>query len=244
MLKKLKEYLIAKNEPKSFEENTKSMVRYILVFVVGFVVILIMNAHRNKNYEQMKDTYNDNINKISDNYTLEIKLYKGEEEYTLEYKTDSIIGVYSSETFSKTEYISYNNELFYLENDKIVKTDFNEINGIFDNKLYNLKLLTNLIKSSNGKFNRYKTKYNIKMNDFFNEYNKLFNDNINPTLEDDIILDVNHDEKSIKSIAIVYDSVIKVLTNEVNETEYVITLKNLNSTDNSEYYKYFEENNN
>jgi hypothetical protein len=82
------------------------------------------------------------------------------------------------------------------------------------------------------------------MNDFFNEYNKLFNDNINPTLEDDIILDVNHDEKSIKSIAIVYDSVIKVLTNEVNETEYVITLKNLNSTDNSEYYKYFEENNN
>jgi len=148
MLNKTKEFFRNRTKPKTIEENKKTLLIYGAIFIVCFITLVSFQNIAKTEIQRIEKEFNNILSKNYNNYSETINLYLGEEEYKLDYKTDSKINIYSSDTFSKTEYVSYDNKLYYFENDKLIETNNNEINDMFNDKLYNLlTFLRNIIKN-------------------------------------------------------------------------------------------------
>lgn len=243
MLNKIKEFFRNRTKEKTIEENKKILLIYGAIFIVCFITLLSFQNIRKTEIQKMEKEFNNILSKNYDNYSETINLYLGEEEYKLDYKTDSKINIYSSDTFSKTEYVLYDNKLYYFENDKLIETNVNEINDMFNDKLYNLEFIINLIKKSKLEFSRDNNAYCIiDLTDFFEEYNQEYNENVVVNGEGKVKVIISFDKK-LNSISLIYDDVIKNLTGEEKEIQYIININNTGNNNFDNYLKYLENNN-
>ena len=226
----------------------KKEVVYVVLFVFMLAFIILfrgkLNKYKPRNEEEIKPILINNINKISDNYTLNIFLYKNEEEYKLEYMTDSKIKMYSSDAFKVTGYLIYNDKYYQLDNDELKKVKSIDINGIFDERYYNFELIKNIIdKCSMKKSSLIRFTCDVKLNDYLEEYNKLFDTEYTTDEESFVEYEFLYDDTRIRSIKIDYSNVINYLDNTSDKIVYLIDIDNINKNDFSEYIEYIEKKN-
>lgn len=244
MLKKVKEVIKKKKEENGTEEIDKKFIIYGIVFVICFFCLIGLGETRKDKKEYQQTKLSSITSKIYNNYSADIKVYDGEEESTLEYKTDSKINIYSSELFPKTEYISYNDELYYLENDNVSKSNMKDINDLFMYQYYDINFILSLFKDCKTKYTNSKTVYcNISLSKYFEHFNKKYNTDFQVKNDNVVIIAIMFD-KELEKVSIMYDDINRIINNEDKELQYIITLSNINGNDFSDYLKYFNENNN
>lgn len=210
-----------------------------IIFFFSFILLLFFGKANSKIKNIKTINYNEKINKlfenINDNYTLDISLFKNEEKYTLWYSKDKNITLYSSDSFSKLGYVFYNNQFYYLEDNKIHKLDNLDINTIFNEKLYDINFIKHLISKCTLKNKSLiKKECEINTKDYINIYNEYYNEAISLE-ENDIEIEIIHDNNKIIGIIIDYDNIF------IDELKYTIDIEDVNKNNFSEYEKLFQK---
>ncbi len=244
MLKNIKEKIQNVKKEKSSEGIDKPFIVYGVIFLICFLCLIGLGETQKGKKEYRESIISDISNKTYNNYSAIINVYDGEEESTLEYKTDSKINVYSSGLFPRTEYISYNNELYYIENELPVKSNIEDINNIFNYQYYDVNFILSLFNDCKTKFIDSKTIYcNIKLSKYFEHFNKKYDTDIKVVNDSIVIISIVFD-KEVEKISVIYDDINRLLNKEDKELQYIINLNNINKNDFNDYLKYFNENNN
>ena len=230
------------------KEGMKKGIFYIALFIFMLIIIIIFRNNKKtfkyKNEKEVKQTIVENINKISDNYSLNIIEHRNEEEYKLEYMTDSKMQMYSSDAFKVTGYLIYNNQYYQLDNGELKKVKAIEINGIFNEKYYNFELIKNIVdKCEIKKSSMIRFTCDVKLSDYLEEYNNLFNANVVGDDDSSIEFEFLYDSEKVRSINIDYTNLVKY-TDNINDTiTYSIDIDDINKNDFSEYIGYIEKKN-
>lgn len=230
------------------KEENKKKYTYIALFVFMLIFIILFRSNKTefkyRSNEDVKEIIIKNINKITNNYSLEIELHKNEEEYKLEYMSDSTMKMYSSDTFPVTGYLIYDSKYYQLNNNELEKTKTIEINDIFNEKLYNMELIKNITNHCdiNNK-SLIRANCSVDLKNFFEEYNKLYNTDIVIPEEGTMNVEFLYDETRIKAVKIDYSNVINYLENANDKIIYDIDIVDTNKNDFSEFVSYIEKNN-
>lgn len=216
------------------DKKNKRTLIWIIIFILLFVTFLVLPKKEIKNSEIKRENYNEQIeklfDKISKNYNLSIKLFKNEREYELEYFSDGIIEMYSSNDFSKKGYLIFENNIYYLENDELVKTNESEIENIFNKKLFDLEFIKKIVnKCDIERVSKIRKKCTLNSKDFLILYDETLNNNDNGQVDIEII----HDDSKIRCIIMEYSNVFS----KDEKIQYVLELSNIDSNDFSEYKK-------
>ncbi len=227
-------------------KDKKNLYIIIAIFIVAVLVLYRASYNSNKpiDSESLSKITADYLDKINDNYTLDIIMYKNEEEYKLSYMTDGNVKMYSSDTFPKTGYLVYNGKNYYIENNKIMTSKVLDINRVFNEKLYDIKLIKSVLnKCSYNISSLINASCKIRVSDFFEEYNKLYDENIVSDLDNEIEIEVLYNNNGIEGARIIYDNVVEVLTKNKDNIEYDILIKDVNKNDFSLYIPLIEKKN-
>ncbi len=230
-------------------KDKKESRKYLVIIILIFLSVIIIGGIGTgiKLYSGLKDPseiVNKYFEKITNNYSMNVKLYKGEEEYKLDYMSDGTIEMYSSNTFSKTGYLIYKGNYYCLDNNELKKISSIDINGMFNEKLYNINLIKELLNECHFEtmdLIRAKCLLNTKM--FFEKYNKVFDENIEVTDEEEVPIEILYNGNIIENLKIKYDNVVKKINQNDENIEYDIKFDDINKNDFSEYIPYIEKKN-
>ena len=231
---------------KKDKKDNKTLYIIVAIFIVLFLMLYrtgYSGGHR-KSGKELSDIVISFFENIDNNYSLEVTMYKGEEEYTLSYLSDGVISMWTSATFPKTGYMLYKNNYYYLENDDFKKTNSIDINKVFNEKLYDVRLVKKILNKCNYNVTSLiRAKCEFKVNDFFDEYNKLYEENIIPETDDTFEIELIFDDTRIRNIKIEYDNIIKILTKDEDDIEYNLAISDINKNDFSKYIPFIEKKN-
>ncbi len=231
------------------KEEKKNYAKYIIIIIILFFVLIIAGginvASRIyggiKNPSEIAKNY---FEKITNNYSLDIKLNKGEEEYTLNYMSDGVVEMYTSDTFPKIGYLTYNSSYYCFDDNKFKNISSININTIFNDKLYNINFIKKLLEDCDFEVTSLiRAKCILNTDKFFEEYNNFYDENIAIRENEMVPIEVIFDSTRIRNIKIIYDNVVKILDQSSENVEYDIEISDINKNDFSEFIPYLEKKN-
>jgi len=149
-----------------------------------------------------------------------------------EYSTDSVITLYESNLSNDKGYLIYNNKLYSIDFDskKLEKTSDNP--DFINDKYYDIKLIKRLVNYCDFEYiNVVKTICKINTSDYINEYNQMYNLNIETIVNNKMEIQIVHYTDRIGKVIIDYTNLNKILNNSDDEIVYGIKISDTDSND-------------
>lgn len=189
------------------------------------------------------------MDKIGDNYSLQITEKINNETKELFFDTDSKAKLYDGSLIGEDGILVYNNKNYILYAKDIedigsaklhsYKGDTSFINDPF----YNINLIKNMLKYCElSQKNVVRVNCEVKLSDYLNEYNVLYNKNVSTNYDTKMIFDiVYYKNDSIGKIFVDYTDANKVINNNDDNVYYEIVLVSTNENDFSDIISFFKK---
>ena len=228
------------SEKYKISETLAKGLLIALVFIIMIAFILLTGNKRKDIKKSISFTQDDLIKlleKIHDNYTLDIDETIDGETTKLLYSTDSKIDSYE---LNNKVYLYYNNNLYEINQDnyKLTKT---ETKKFVNNPYYNINLLKNVFGYCELKYiNNVKSTCVIHFNDYIREYNLIYKKNIE-NINIDIKFDIIHFGDKITKINVDYSNINKYINFENKDIKYGIRISDIDNNNFDEFLDYYKK---
>lgn len=232
----------------SEEEKNQRLKRETLIYLAIFFIFAMFVLFNDSPKREMKaPTYEfdsvmgfDTLDKIDNNYSIEINKTADDENINLTYMQEDNIILYEGNYLDRDGYMKYNDKYYYLDDNNIYDIkDISIINKINPN-YYNIKLIRNVLKECS-----FVHKENddficsLKVNNFFNKYNEIYGTNYNDINDTGFNILVTLNDNKIKKINIDYTIIDSIINNTTfNSLNYNIRINNVNENDFSTIEEY------
>jgi len=227
---------------KYFKKDKKDKVLSIILFVL----IVIATIYLGSNYTMPNDTNNTSIDanvtellsNINDNYTVSINVYNSQEKYNYNYSRDSQIELIDEGDYSNKAYLVYKNKFYLIDVNNFKLTNVSKIDR-YNNPYVNIELIKKLINNCKlESINTNNQKCIINENDYFKEYNNIYNTDYSGN--EDMTIEVSFYPSRIHSIKIDYTGVDKIINNGNDILKYELIFTDIgenNYTEVKDHYK-------
>lgn len=233
------------------KENNKDKDKLLFlgIFFVIMISFLIFDNNKNVSKNKYKDEeikkeniifkseYLNNINNISDNYEIKYNMLKDDKKYDLTIFSSYNMKAYSSSYFDN-DFLIYNNQNYYINNDEIVPTN-DKLNILMPEYYYDINVIKKVLNECtfiHDVKNSYKCSFPIKR--YLELLDYKYDENNNDTFDIKVYLK----NSSVYFGTLDYTLVDKILSNSNSDStcEFEIFESNENY---SEIIKYYLENN-
>ncbi len=227
---------------KYFKKDKKDKV----LSIVLFVLIVIATIYLGSNYNMPNDTNNTNVDanvtellsNINDNYTVSINVYNSQEKYNYNYSRDSQIELLDEGDYSNKAYLVYKNKYYLIDVNNFKLTNVSKIDR-YNNPYVNIELIKKLINGCElESVNDNNQKCVINENDYFKEYNSIYNTDYSGN--EDMTIEISFYPSRIHSIKIDYTGVDKIINNGNDILKYELIFTDIgenNYTEVKDHYK-------
>ncbi len=221
---------------------SETLITGILIVLILTLMLVFIFATRSgaKKFKNDRVLTSENLelllNRINDNYTLNMDEIINGELNNVIYSRDSKMETY--ELYNKA-YLYYNNNLFEIneENYKIKKISKEPF---VDNPFYNINLLKKVFSHCEfERINNVKSICKVKFSDYILEYNNLYNQNINPV--DNIIKFELIYFDDLSKINVDYTDINRIINNNSKSIKYGIRIEDIDKNNYDIFYEKYKK---
>ena len=255
MLEKILEHQ-EKRKQKKQERTPKMLEIYLIIFGIVIIFVLgssilsdgkpIINSNKKSKTNVTSEIVNEYFAGIKDNYALDVKIKKNDNEYTYSYESDGTIKMYQISAYDIL-YLKYKDDYYTYNKDKtnIVKYNDNvSLEKYVDDKLYNFEFIKAIFNKCEYKHrNQNITECIIKFNDLITIYNNLYNKSYS-SYDDttSVTMLVYNSGKSITNFKMDYRLLNNFISNDTySKYTYNIFITSVNKVEYSDANTYFPE---
>lgn len=232
----------------SEEEKKQKLKRETLIYLVIFCIFAMFVLFNDTPKRETKaPTYEfdsimgfDTLDKIENNYSIEINKTADDENINLTYMQEDNITLYEGDYLDRDGYMIYNDKYYYLKDNNIYDIqDISIINKI-DPNYYNIKLVKDILKECSF-VHKEKDDFicSLKVNKFFNKYNEIYGTSYNDINDVEFNILVTLNDNKIKKINIDYTKIDNIVNNtSYNSLKYTIRINSVNENDFSAVEEY------
>ena len=219
------------------KKNKKTLIFLVVFFIIMVFSLFAGNMHVEENDELLNETVISLFDSVKDNYTISVNVTRNDVDNKYTYYTDSKLELY--EINDDEGYIKYNDNYYSVDSENYELTKIKEID-IYD-KYSNINLIKNLLSYCDYSFvNKANIKCKIKISDYIDEYNKLYSKEI-PSIEGDMIININHLDKLLNYIEIDYSDINKLIDNNDDKLKYKIVFEEIGNNDFSDLMELYKD---
>ena len=229
---------------KKFLKDNKKIIYIILILLILIFAIFASPVKFNKKvyHTVNKDKIVELFNKINDNYSLTIEENINGELKKLEYSRDSKVILYEGDLIDKDGYLLYENRLYSLNSKTEKLTKEKNIPSFINDRLYDLNLIKKIIPYCEFEYvNEVKANCKINLSSYINEYNNLYNENIEVLEDEKLNFEIIHYSNRIGKINVDYKSINKLINNNDNDVFYGIKIYNIDSNNHDIILEHYKE---
>ena len=212
-----------------------------LLLIGGIIIVVIFfNMSSNRPSVVVEDVnIKELLNKITNNYTMSISISNSLENKVYNYATDSSIILFDYGDYSNSEYLIYNNNTYKIDSEYFSLTKSEDVSFVNDPYI-NLELIKKLFNHCEFEYvNDTNVKCTIKVNDYLDEYNNVYNTNYS-YYDEDMNINVSYYSTRIHSISLEYSNVDKVIHGKSDILKYTLTFSDIGKNDFSNIKKYYK----
>ncbi len=214
----------------------------LIVLILSLMLVFIIFSSNKKGYKiPKKDITKEELialfDKVNNNYTLEIEKSINNKMTNIEYSTDANVVLYEIDSKG---YLEYQDNYYEVDADtvKLTKIDKEKINDNY----YDIRLIKNIIKYCHLEYvNNAKSICSITYSDYINEYNLLFNTNIELTYDNIMKFEIVHYPNRIVKVLVDYSGINKIINYDDKIIHYGIKISNVDENDFSKIIDYFKD---
>ena len=219
-------------------ENLVKGILIVVVITIMMVFIFISGSNASiKKSSITNDKLNEYMDRIKDNYTLNIDETINGKLTSIIYSRDSSLETYETNNIA---YLYYNNKLFSIDN-KTYKLKKESILPFVNNPYYDINLIKNAFKHCELKYiNVVKSTCTVSVNDYINEYNTLYNQNITST-EGSLFFDIIYSSTGVSKINVDYSKINRIIKIDNSIIKYGIRINNIGKNNYSDFLDYYKK---
>lgn len=236
----------------NIENNTLKLIVFGAILLILLVFIILMRGKHVKEEEVLIEVKTDElialIEKIGNNYSLEIVEEINGNKKELYYDTDSNVELYDGSligddgimVYKNKKYILYKKDINDIEKAKL--HDYKGDDSFVNDPYYNINLIKNIINYCElTQINKVKVNCKINLSDYISEYNKIYGKNIEINYDTKVSFDIIYYTDSIGKINIDYTDINKAINNSNDKIFYGIKLVSVDKNDFSTVIDYFKK---
>ena len=240
------------SEKTGLDGNIIKGIASFAILVIMIALIILFRGRTPKRNVVLREVKPEEIvlllDRVKDNYTLDIEEEVNGNKKELYYYTDSKVKLYDGSligedgvlVYKNKPYIVYRKEIDNVKDMKLYKYTGNT--SFIDNPFYNIELLKNVINYCEmTSLNVVKVNCRVNLTDYLTEYNKMYNKNIEIDYDTKISMDIVHYSDGIGKIIVDYSSINRVLNNNDSSVKYGIKIESINENDFSDIIEYFNK---
>ena len=227
---------------KYFKKDKKDKVLSATILIIIAIAVIYLGANYNSSSDENKTVVDANVTEllsnINDNYTVSINVYSSQEKYNYNYSRDSQIEILDEGDYSNKAYLVYKNKFYLIDVNNFKLTNISKIER-YNNPYVNIELIKKIINNCELEYvNDNKQKCVINVNDYFKEYNSIYNTDYSGN--ENMTIEVSFYPSRIHSIKIDYTGVDKIINNGNDILKYELVFSDIgenNYTEVKDHYK-------
>ena len=247
--------MLKETKNKEEEKNTNDIVISTnvlkLIGVIGVFIFFIVFIITSGNGKKKPEIYPIEtvevmgvVNKIENNYSIEVNQKINGKDRTISYYSDgkTPIMLYEDSSSEYEGFISYNNNYYGIKSEIIKVDKLKQIPDFVNDNYSNVELLKKSLNhcafTSDGKI---KLTCIIKLSDYLNEYNQMFNTNYEVVEDEELTWNIICSSREFSRITIDYTNINKIINNKEDNIIYEINFRNINENDFSDIFENYKK---